>query len=1367
MADPWDGFAGTTAAQAAPAGGGDPWDGFTPTAAPVTVPVGRKFEVAHKAGKPNEPVRTHPLRTIGDVLAAPMSLAGAAWESVPRTPLTSWMNAPTHPSGNHFARALRIATHTPGGIAAGLHALNEEYDPVSDATLAREGRDPAKVHPLAKAGAEFAVQWWNPTNAAVGVGARMLGRGAKAAREASPFIDDTATIAENLSTKPFGRAMDAAARGGAKVAGKAVGAAAKAPVIGGAVQAGRELVSRYAPLRERGGTPYVAAGLAAQAAPEHAAAHVLKDTRDRFGGLTRAQKIEVQKLSYVDEEGKPLYTRSEHVAEPAKGPSLAERARNVRADLQADDARQAALGIRDPEKGEMFASGTFYPMRKFGDRPVYATPKLDAAAREGHEVPVNAFPSGGGRRSRFSAGVPKVGSKYHPTIIPPDVEAALSPEFDAAHQYQMHRMETNRAIANEEARRQLETVQGLGREGVLNTVEQGNGVVMPAMARMPLRYALDRPAGELELGFGEEGKKGMNRYIDATSRAMARKAAREDPNVVAAAEARGISPFMLGSRKIVDRNLAPYEARAREANDALGRISKAQTKITAYAGRSHQTVGDELLRQVSAQSTEVDRLNAAIAQAQGAAARGERAADARSLTEIVTLRDAAQQRLTAARERAARRAEDAKVPPSTKSYTRLFNLLDELPKGLAGRVRPLLEAAGERPTAESVADAAHLLRSSNAPAARAMLQELGRLPKASRRVPGGPTPEQAAAAVPDTVGPFTNALGKVAQAGRNPIADAALGPVKKAAAGMERRVGSETESLYRRRDRLTGPMNAAARQATALERKQSVVLDKARQKAATTQSTTEMAQIYRATFDRLYADVRRDVQQRVESEAPRAPYGYTRESALGLGSPTGREMALDDSFATFFKGAERTGSRFDSEKARGFWHAQQVMNRLARASIVAIPVVHAVNNLGMHYLAEGGDPETMARILARKATFDPELEARAAKSGAVNEFAGHLFGGQDAHAATTERGELASEAGAKAGPFAKAVTPIARGAINAVQGFTVPKRVPLLGGRELGYAPMNDWLFNGVERDYAIDLFRRFTAQGATDGAAAIRVRQALGKYGDVSPREAQANLDRLFYFYPWAKTVVPFWVKKGTIDPKWWQAPERAIQVNNEAQGYDDPSHPFTATLGRFANGDFRRVVAPIPQRVLEPIGSLARAPLDAVRGSGDVWDDLKRPADYLAGHLSLPLALGRDAIDQVSAHALGHAAAPWNTFQTSPGATPGEAALEIGSKLAGHAFAPIATAEHATQDPLGILTSTVFGGFSYGHAPAEKAARQHAVRASFASALAGARRAHNVALERELLARERERLRAVDELFTARGDGAAQGGIPPLPVP
>ncbi|GAC1496073.1 MAG: hypothetical protein NVS1B2_15720 [Vulcanimicrobiaceae bacterium] len=159
-------------------------------------------------------------------------------------------------------------------------------------------------------------EWYNPSNLVPGVvlhqAVKYGGPLLKAMRTASPAFDVVATQAEAAGAKAAGRFGEGARRAGEAAGGAALDVARKAGYGVGS------FFDRYHGLKARGGNAFAGAGFAAQAAPAQAEHAVVRDIRKLVGTKTLAQKLEIQRLSYVDENGDRLHKPD--VAAPSPAP---------------------------------------------------------------------------------------------------------------------------------------------------------------------------------------------------------------------------------------------------------------------------------------------------------------------------------------------------------------------------------------------------------------------------------------------------------------------------------------------------------------------------------------------------------------------------------------------------------------------------------------------------------------------------------------------------------------------------------------------------------------------------------------------------------------------------------------------------------------------------------------------------------------------------------------------------------------------------------------------------------------------------------------------------------------------------------------
>jgi hypothetical protein len=133
-------------------------------------------------------------------------------------------------------------------------------------------------------------------------------------------------------------------------------------------------------------------------------------------------------------------------------------------------------------------------------------------------------------------------------------------------------------------------------------------------------------------------------------------------------------------------------------------------------------------------------------------------------------------------------------------------------------------------------------------------------------------------------------------------------------------------------------------------------------------------------------------------------------------------------------------------------------------------------------------------------------------------------------------------------------------------------------------------------------------------------VRKTLGDYNNVSGTERALGLNKLAFFYPFLKTALRLMYKHGLLDPHASiVAPTRGIQANNQIQGYDDPTQPWTATVGRDEFGTPQRYTPPYIGRITENMGRGMALPFDAIRGAtGGGWDEFAADAKSTGGIVS-----------------------------------------------------------------------------------------------------------------------------------------------------
>ena len=234
-------------------------------------------------------------------------------------------------------------------------------------------------------------------------------------------------------------------------------------------------------------------------------------------------------------------------------------------------------------------------------------------------------------------------------------------------------------------------------------------------------------------------------------------------------------------------------------------------------------------------------------------------------------------------------------------------------------------------------------------------------------------------------------------------------------------------------------------------------------------------------------------------------------------------------------------------------------NAIYRIGIVTNPLVHPFKNLFWAYLGAGGNPARLATVFRGGETA---LDKEAGAWGAHAHFGTMTpFGGNEAQ---MNIGRFADQRG-----LGKAQWAMAR-MVNA--------------NRKL--------VFDRFERNMATslwdDLSKRNLAQGMDEAtakrSAAESVRKAFGDYNNITPFET--HIQRAFYFYPWLKTVVPFWIHTGLHRPWAMTAPLTAMHAYNELAGDPNAGTEKPGTLFTGMHGQAPQYIsAGMPQTKIDPL--------------------------------------------------------------------------------------------------------------------------------------------------------------------------------------
>lgn len=264
-------------------------------------------------------------------------------------------------------------------------------------------------------------------------------------------------------------------------------------------------------------------------------------------------------------------------------------------------------------------------------------------------------------------------------------------------------------------------------------------------------------------------------------------------------------------------------------------------------------------------------------------------------------------------------------------------------------------------------------------------------------------------------------------------------------------------------------------------------------------------------------------------------------------------------------------------------------NSLFRIGILTNPLIHPGYNLLWSYLGGGGDAKRLANVFR-----DSPLDAEAARYGAHAPLS--------SFSASGNQNRLVQSVG-DAARGGKGVL----GKAAAVGDWTATRAAEL--NRKI--------VFDTMERRMATEMWASLTAKGVDKAKAGELVRKAFGDYDNLTATERK--ISRAFFFYPWTKAVIPFWLKTLATDPKWVSAPSQAILTHNEIAG--DPNvgkeSPFTLYTGNDQAGQPQYQALPMPQKRLE-------APLEAATGN------VGRAINEAQYHLTPALGMAARGLEQ-----------------------------------------------------------------------------------------------------------------------------------------
>jgi hypothetical protein len=289
------------------------------------------------------------------------------------------------------------------------------------------------------------------------------------------------------------------------------------------------------------------------------------------------------------------------------------------------------------------------------------------------------------------------------------------------------------------------------------------------------------------------------------------------------------------------------------------------------------------------------------------------------------------------------------------------------------------------------------------------------------------------------------------------------------------------------------------------------------------------------------------------------------QSTRMFGSPVLKETAAHQHVVNFLEEVGATKG-----EASSFAHATTAIGKLAqtmapayhasqsliRQAVIANPIIHAGWNLMGQYLAAGGDIRYLGGV-------NEQIANDAARYGAI-----------------TSRGAPRSLSGGSA--ISLASRPMSD--LNPLEKV------------QRGAAMGQEWnakvVFDQAEHRYSAALYQTYLKRGMAPEEAGNRVRQALGDYANVANAGVDKVFQQAFFFYPWLKTLLPFWIKTGLTKPQTWNPIVQGIATNNELAG--DPNagtsnvSPFTLYTGSDTGGHPEYFSVPVVSRILTQIGDL-----------------------------------------------------------------------------------------------------------------------------------------------------------------------------------
>lgn len=932
-----------------------------------------------------------------------------------------------------------------------------------------------------------------------------------------------------------------------------------------------------------------------------------------------------------------------------------------------------------------------------------------------------------------SSGGAKVFTSYD------EAEHALAKDYNPADGFIDHFVERATSVAKEQALRDFKALGMAPEKEIFNHRFMASGVIAHAGQDGPRQFVGRGEAGVQKLRDTSKIAAKGEAFSVGLKTVNAQRAVRGEAPVTADEFTR--MQDAVAKQGIDFRDAKRADQRARTMGALSGKAAKT-------AATTRDRAGQELLARVTQRVREVDIVTAKIEKMRSEVAKGDLKARAQTLGAMVDKRDAMIREIETMRRGIQGQAEKplgkpgVVMPRGRVESSRLINSHD-LPAN-RGTEPPVLKPA---PTGQSQIYAPVVGRlqevqktvESLPPSAlkRRLTSQLSAVGNRALRAPEkiGDAVDRRGDRLLKSV---TTAMNSVARAGRDDTSKQILRQLEGVQRHLTERLTRESMTLYERTGRIAKPAQRLAKIVAGADVKAQKALTQAIARYDFAKASRLDVAIYKRAFreaqvGRASANVERSLRYSAEETFRRT--GRVDGELAGTGSKTFDFATVDPALARFF---ETQGAA--PHVARGIGAFVGGMTRLARIGVLTNPVQHAGWNLGTHFLASGGSPE----FFATRLWSDPREWKTAASAAFKRDVSG------------AEWEQLATENGAV---LHNAMT---HGIFGGDFGVVLsgPKIVSRDGLAERGILGTADaaasklWqmnqriVFDSFEKRYSVELFRQFVEEGLSPAAAGIKVRKALGDYANISAHGIDAAFSKGLFFYPWLKTIVPFWAHAAVTRPQYLTVPGLGIRRWDQAMGdpdADTDSGKMTIDFGRNPDGSRRKSTFPGPQRIaydlfemLLPKGDIQEAGIKSFSEGGiKLLENRLRP--YTTGLADQAIHTKLDAPQQPG----GASKVLYNT-DLGPGDQAVQAAETIGSKLP---FAEVASgAASAVKD----LThgdvrraESVLGGFQYDRLKKsdQKAAAKPQHRLN--RALARAAKMKNPETKRRAMERAREQFK------------------------